>query len=47
MKVYSLEELNGFVTKCRKCELSKTRTNTVFGQGNSKAKIVFVGEGPL
>lgn len=31
---------------CHRCPLSKTRKNLVFGSGNPKAKIVFVGEGP-
>ena len=32
---------------CVKCsELSRCRTNVVFGAGNSKAEIMFVGEGP-
>lgn len=28
------------------CELGKTRTNFVFGSGNSSAEIVFIGEAP-
>lgn len=31
---------------CTKCELCKTRTNVVFGVGNPKAKVMFIGEGP-
>lgn len=31
---------------CQRCELSKTRTNLVFGVGNPGARIVFVGEAP-
>lgn len=31
---------------CHLCELAKTRTNVVFGEGNEQAKIMFVGEGP-
>ena len=34
------------VRVCRKCGLSKTRTNTVFGQGHPNARLVFVGEAP-
>ncbi len=34
------------VRGCRKCGLCQTRTQTVFGQGNAAARIVFVGEGP-
>ncbi|MCL2079183.1 MAG: uracil-DNA glycosylase [Oscillospiraceae bacterium] len=32
--------------ECSKCELSKTRTNVVFGVGNPAAQILFIGEGP-
>lgn len=32
---------------CTKCELSKTRTHVVFGEGNSESPdICFIGEGP-
>jgi len=31
---------------CTKCELSKSRTNLVFGVGSTKAKLMFVGEAP-
>ncbi len=32
---------------CVKCnELSRCRTNVVFGAGNPKAEIMFIGEGP-
>jgi len=34
------------VRDCRKCGLAATRTNTVFGQGASNARLVFVGEAP-
>ncbi|MCK4660234.1 MAG: uracil-DNA glycosylase [Phycisphaerae bacterium] len=34
------------VKTCTKCALSQTRTNTVFGQGNPDARLVFVGEAP-
>lgn len=44
--MYTLEELKEFTLKCRKCILHKNRTNVVFGQGNSSADIMFVGEGP-
>lgn len=32
--------------ECRKCSLWETRTNVVFGTGNSSAEVLFVGEGP-
>ena len=31
---------------CTACELYRTRTNVVFGTGNTNAKILFVGEAP-
>jgi uracil-DNA glycosylase family 4 len=34
------------VRNCVKCQLSRTRTRTVFGQGNPAARVVFVGEAP-
>ncbi len=34
------------VKGCRRCGLSETRAQTVFGQGNSDARLVFVGEAP-
>ena len=36
------EDCNG----CTACELHKTRTNCVFGVGNKKSDILFVGEAP-
>lgn len=34
------------VTKCHKCRLAKTRTRAVPGEGNVKARVIFIGEGP-
>lgn len=34
------------VENCHLCSLCKTRTQTVFGEGNENADIVFVGEAP-
>ncbi|HWZ98510.1 MAG TPA: uracil-DNA glycosylase [Candidatus Dormibacteraeota bacterium] len=31
---------------CKRCKLHKTRHSIVFGDGNPKAQLVFVGEGP-
>jgi len=41
-----LEKLKQDVIKCKKCELSKTRTNSVPGKGNFKSDVIFVGEAP-
>ncbi|MDD6265196.1 MAG: uracil-DNA glycosylase [Clostridia bacterium] len=40
------QELENECITCRKCELCKTRTNTVFGAGNKNADLMFVGEAP-
>jgi DNA polymerase len=40
------EELEKNCSKCVKCELFETRSNVVFGVGNKKAEVMFVGEGP-
>ena len=40
------EELQNECLSCRKCGLCETRTHVVFGVGNPRAKILFVGEGP-
>lgn len=37
---------NNEVRNCTKCRLCKTRTQTVFGEGDPGARIFFVGEGP-
>jgi len=42
----TLEELHSQILKCQKCPLSQTRTNIVPGEGNTKAEIMFIGEGP-
>lgn len=40
------EDLQKSCMQCRKCDLCETRHNVVFGVGNPKAKVLFVGEGP-
>lgn len=42
----TLEDLNNQTLKCEKCALTKTRMNIVPGEGNPKAEIMFIGEGP-
>ena len=41
-----LETTRQKVIKCTKCELSKTRTNSVPGKGNFQSDVIFVGEAP-
>ena len=40
------EKLYNECSSCTACELSKLRTNCVFGVGNRNADILFVGEAP-
>jgi uracil-DNA glycosylase len=40
------EELRAECLQCAKCELSETRRNVVFGEGNPRAPLMIVGEGP-
>ena len=42
----SLGRLGKKVAVCTECALSGTRTNTVFGAGDPKTKVMFVGEAP-
>lgn len=42
----SLEELRQAAKDCRACDLWKRGTQTVFGEGEPNAKIMFVGEQP-
>lgn len=34
------------VEDCRRCRLSKTRQNLVFGEGNARAQVMVIGEAP-
>ncbi len=42
----SLETIRKKVIECTKCELCKTRTNSVPGKGNFQSDVIFVGEAP-
>ena len=41
-----LEAVRDEIGDCTRCKLHKGRANIVFGEGNPKAVLVFVGEGP-
>jgi DNA polymerase len=41
-----LEAVAAEVVVCPKCELSRSRTHAVPGDGNSNARAMFIGEGP-
>ena len=45
-KAAELERIAGQVRQCCKCTLGSARTNTVPGEGNPDARIMFVGEAP-
>ena len=42
----SLPRIREDLGDCTRCRLHKQRTNIVFGVGNPRAQLVFVGEGP-
>jgi uracil-DNA glycosylase len=42
----NLEELREAIGDCRRCKLWSGRTHLVFGVGNPKAQLMFIGEGP-
>lgn len=41
-----LEEIRNQTKHCQKCRLGKTRTQSVFGEGNPRSQLVLVGEAP-
>jgi len=42
----TLQEIRLDLGDCQRCRLANDRTHIVFGSGSSKAKLIFVGEGP-
>ncbi|WP_297447078.1 uracil-DNA glycosylase [Desulfurobacterium sp.] len=44
--ISALEKLKEEVLKCKKCRLAETRHNVVFGEGNPKTNLMFIGEAP-
>jgi DNA polymerase len=43
---YDLPRLDTLVSTCVRCRLAEGRTRTVFGSGDPRSKIVFIGEAP-
>ena len=41
-----IDKIKKDVVECTKCELAKTRTNSVPGKGNFHSDVIFVGEAP-
>lgn len=46
MSISSLEQVRNQVVSCTKCDLCKTRNNSVPGKGNHNSEVIFVGEAP-
>jgi len=46
MSISSLEQVRNQVVSCTKCDLCKTRNNSVPGKGNYNSEIIFIGEAP-
>ena len=44
--IKELEDIAEQTRKCRKCELGSLRKNAVPGEGNTSARLMFVGEAP-
>jgi uracil-DNA glycosylase family 4 len=42
----SLDQVRGILGECTRCRLHRDRSKIVFGQGNPKARLMFIGEGP-
>ena len=42
----NLTSLDEIIKKCKKCNLHKTRKNTVFGEGDPGSNIMIIGEAP-
>jgi len=45
-RIITLEEVRKELRDCKRCKLHRTRRTIVFGEGNEKATLMFVGEGP-
>ncbi|GBE03360.1 MAG TPA: uracil-DNA glycosylase [Nitrospirae bacterium] len=45
-KADGLKVLKDKISDCKRCKLSETRNNIVFGEGSPNADIMFIGEGP-
>jgi DNA polymerase len=45
-RVPSLDEVRTQLGDCQRCELCRSRSSIVFGDGNPDAELMFIGEGP-
>jgi len=46
IKELDWQSLRSLVSKCQNCDLSKTRTQTVFGSGKQTASLMIIGDAP-
>lgn len=42
----TLEDIQTDLGDCQRCKLAGTRTKIAFGEGNPRARLMFIGEGP-
>jgi len=42
----TMKDIRNELGDCQRCKLHQTRQTIVFGEGNEKAKLMFIGEGP-
>ncbi len=45
-RMMTLVEVRKELGECKRCKLHRARKTIVFGEGNEKAKLMFIGEGP-
>jgi len=45
-RIITLEEVRKELGDCTRCKLHRTRRTIVFGEGNERATLMFIGEGP-
>jgi len=45
-RILTLAEVREELGDCKRCKLYRTRRTIVFGEGNEKATLMFIGEGP-
>lgn len=46
VELQTLAEIRSQVENCHRCSLCESRTNIVFGEGDSHAKVLIIGEAP-
>jgi len=45
-EILTLADVRNELGDCKRCKLHRTRKTIVFGEGNEKATLMFIGEGP-